>query len=99
MKITIQTPDLKARPELLRFTERHVQKLGNITDRVLEAQVTLALDKSETRENKICEIRLAIPGNDLFAKKKARTFEEGVTKTCEGLKKQVVAWKERTRPF
>lgn len=99
MKITIQTPDIKARPDLLEFTERHVQKLANISDRVLEAQVVLTVDKSDTRENKVCEIRLAIPGNDLFAKKKAKTFEEGVTKTCEGLKKQVVAWKEKTRPF
>ena len=55
----------------------------------------LLLDKSDTRENKVCEIRLAIPGNDLFARKTAKTFDEAVGLTITTLERQVTNWKTR----
>ena len=67
MKIDIQTPGIKARQELLDLITEKVSKLEHLSDRILEARVLLKTEKSDIRDNKICEIRLVIPGNDLFA--------------------------------
>ena len=37
----------------------------------------------------MCEIRLAIPGNDLMASAQCKTFEEAVAQCVEALEKQI----------
>jgi putative sigma-54 modulation protein len=93
MKIIIQTPDFKADQKLLEFVSEKVEKLGKFSDAIHEASVTLKLDHSDTRDNKICEIRLGIPGNDLFASKQCKTFEEAAAKSSDALRSQISSWK------
>ncbi len=94
MKITIQTPDFKAQKKLMDYVTTNVMKLSVFGDRVLEARVLLKLDKSDTKENKICELKLVIPGGDLFAQKQNGTFEEALSKCVEALKHQIGRWKD-----
>ena len=96
MKVTIQTPGFTGRPGLLKYTEEHVQKLANLSDRIMEGQVVLSIDKSNDNKNKVCEARIIVPGYDLFARKTADSFEEAVTHACEALRKQIAGWKETT---
>ncbi len=65
------------------------------SDRIIESRVLLKLDKSDTKENKISEIKLIIPGNDLFASKQAKSFEEATTKAVEALRRQIEEWKTK----
>jgi putative sigma-54 modulation protein len=95
MKIIIQTPDFKAQPELTDFVNEKMEKLTQFTDRILEGRVLLKLDKSETKENKVSEIRLVIAGNDLFASKQGKSFEEATIKAVEALRSQIEDWKKR----
>jgi putative sigma-54 modulation protein len=93
MKIIIQTPDFKAQPELTDFVNEKVEKLSQFSDRIIESRVLLKVDKSDNKENKISEIRVVIPGNDLFATKQAKSFEEATAKAVDALKKQIEEWK------
>ena len=93
MKIIIQTPDFKAQPELTDFVNEKVEKLSLFSDRIIESRVLLKVDKSENKENKVSEIRVVIPGNDLFASKQAKSFEEATAKAVDALKKQIEDWK------
>ena len=90
MKVIIQTPGFKADQKLLSFVSEKLQKLDQINDNILEGHVTLKVDKSDTRENKICEIKLSIRGNDLFATRQNHTFEEATSKVVSALKRQLV---------
>ena len=94
MKIDIQTPGIKARQELLDLITEKVSKLEHLSDRILEARVLLKTEKSDIRDNKICEIRLVIPGNDLFASSQAESFEHAVQDSVNKSKRQVGDWKE-----
>jgi ribosome-associated translation inhibitor RaiA len=78
MKVIIQTPGLTAPKKLIDYVYEHVAKLSDSSDKVLEAQVVLKLVKSDTGQNKVCELRLVVPGNDLFAQKQNHTFERAV---------------------
>jgi putative sigma-54 modulation protein len=55
----------------------------------------LRLDKSSDKENKITEIKILIPGKELFAKKQCKSFEESADLVVEALRKQIVKHKEK----
>ena len=96
MKKQIQSLDFNANQALLDLINTKLEKISHFSDRILECNVILKLDKSDTRENKVCEIRLAIPGNDLFAKKAGKTFEEAFEQVIHALEKQLTTWKSKT---
>lgn len=93
MKVIIQAPDFNATAALTEFIESNVGKLAQLSDKVLECRVFLKLDKSDTKENKICDIKLVIPGQDLFASRQSGTFEEATTQSIEAIKHQMERWK------
>ena len=97
MKINIQALSFHANDKLIDFAEDKVSKLSQYSERLLEAHVTLKVVKSATKNNKICEIKLAIPGNDLFASKKCDSLEEAILKSSEALKQQLLTWKEKNQ--
>jgi putative sigma-54 modulation protein len=95
MKTIIQTPDFKATQELLDFVETKIQKLDQFSDRIVEGRVVLKLDKSSTRDNKHCEIRIVIPGQDLFVERKSHSFEAAAADAIDAARQQIVKWKEK----
>jgi ribosomal subunit interface protein len=78
MKINLQSLKFTAREELKNFVEDKVSKLSRYDDKIISAEVTLTLEEGKNPDNKICEIRLVVPGNDDFVKKNGTTFEEAI---------------------
>jgi putative sigma-54 modulation protein len=97
MKVSVQNVGLSAKQPLLDLLQEKLDTLDRFSDRILEAKVTLKVDKADDRQNKIIEVRLVIPGNDLFVKKHGATFEELVPKVVDTLHREIVDWKERNR--
>jgi putative sigma-54 modulation protein len=97
MNVNIQSVHFKTDRKLEVFINDRVSKLSGIFDGVIASEVTLRLDKSDTQENKITEIRLVIPGNDLFARKQCKTFEEATDIAVEALRRQLSRHKQKVR--
>jgi putative sigma-54 modulation protein len=95
MRINIQSPSFHASEKLIDFAEDKAGKLAHYSDRIIDVNILLKTDKSDTRDNKLCEIKLSVPGNDLFARKQCASFEEAILNTVEALKQQLVRWKEK----
>ena len=89
MKIDIQTPGFTVKPGLTNYVYEKVEKLSRFYGEIIAGEVSLRLDNSDTKENKLCEIRLAIPGNDLMASAQCKTFEEAASKAVEIIKGQI----------
>ena len=89
MNIKIQSIRFDADKKLLAFIESKVAKLELFSDEILGAEVYLRLEKDSEKENKVVEIKLAIPGNDIFARKNSKSFEEATDLTVEALKRQL----------
>lgn len=81
--------------KLLSFIQKKTDKLDKFFDRIIDAEVFMRLDKDNNMENKIIEIKLNIPKNQLFAKERAKSFEEASDMAVEALKKQIVKHKEK----
>lgn len=89
MKITVQSIHFNADKKLLAFIQKKANKLDLIFDQIISAEVYLKLEKTEDEQNKITEIKLTLPGNQLFAKEQCKTFEEATDLAIESLRRQV----------
>jgi putative sigma-54 modulation protein len=97
MTLKIQSVHFDADKKLLEFIQERVDKLTHLYDEIISSDVTLRVDKASIEDNKIVEIKLHIPGNDLFAKKHCKSFEEAVDTSIDALKTQVKKHKEKVR--
>jgi putative sigma-54 modulation protein len=97
MKIKINSVHFKTDKKLEQFIQERVKKLSTLYDGVVESDVSLKLGNTESENNKVTEIRLAIKGNDLFAKKQSKSFEESTDMAVEALRKQLIKHKEKNK--
>jgi len=89
MNVNVRSIHFDADSKLVDFINEKLAKLTLFHDQILGGDVFLRLEHDgESRENKQVEIRLNVPGNDLFAKRKGKTFEEAVISTVEALRSQ-----------
>jgi ribosomal subunit interface protein len=87
MKINLQSLHFKASDQLKEFVDEKVGKLFRLNENILSAEVTLFADDIKIKSNKVCEIRLVVPGYDDFVKRNAGSFEEAVLNAVEALQK------------
>ena len=97
MKVNIKSLHFKSDSKLDQFIEKKVGKLSGLFEGVIASEITLKVDKGETKENKIAEIRLQIPGYDLYAKKQNNSFEEATDIAVSALRKQLEKHKGRIK--
>lgn len=97
MKVNIQSVHFDADKKLIVFIEDKVGKLNQFHDSIIQSEVILRLDKASSTDNKIAEIKLHVPGNDLFAKKQCKSFEEAIDTSVDALRKQLVRTKEKIK--
>ena len=96
MKVMINSVHFKADQKLEDFITEKVEKLCSKYSEVISAEVALKLDNTDTPENKIADIRLVLRGDDLFASKQSKSFEESVDACIDALKKQLEKYKGKT---
>jgi putative sigma-54 modulation protein len=97
MDIQIQSIHFKADRKLIDFINEKVGKLNQFYEGIINSEVFLRLDKSDDAENKVVEIKIHVPGNELYVKRQCKTFEEAVDTGAEALTKQIKKYKEKVR--
>ncbi len=97
VELNVRSVNFDVDQKLVDFIQRRINKLTLFFDRIIEADVYLKVDNNHLTENKTVEIRLYIPGNDLFAKKTARNFEAATDEVAEALRRQAKKRKEKVR--
>jgi putative sigma-54 modulation protein len=81
--------------KLTDYVQKKADKLDRFYDRIVDGEVFLRLDKDDSQENKIIEIKLNIPGNQLFVSERSRSFEAAADTAVENLKRQLKKFKEK----
>lgn len=97
MDVNINSIHFTADKKLKQLIQAKVSKLTTFHDGLLSVDVNLKVDKSDSRANKIAEVKLFIKGGDLFAKKQAKTFEEAVDECLDATRRQLLKHKEKER--
>jgi len=97
MNVQIQSVKFDADKKLVEFVEGKMEKLERFADRATGAEVILKLDKDYEKGNKVATVTLRMPGEDMVAEHRARTFEEAVDEAIDALKRQIEKFKERVK--
>ncbi|MDY5800234.1 MAG: HPF/RaiA family ribosome-associated protein [Candidatus Onthomorpha sp.] len=95
MKVVLNAVKFTPDEKLQNFVNDKVGKIERLLPEALHADVSLKVDKPETNNNKIAEIRLVVRGKDLFVTKQADSFEEAVMLSIDALKTQIDKFKEK----
>lgn len=94
MKLQVHSIHFHADQKLVDFIQRKVDKLETFYDRVVDGEVFLRLN-NEGVDNKTVEIKVKVPGTQLFAKEQARSFEAATDMATEALRIQIRKFKEK----
>lgn len=97
MKVNLNAVGFSVDRKLVDFIQVRLDKIEKFYDRIVGADVYLKLENTSEKENKIVEVRINIPGNDLVVSKQAKSFEEAVDLSSEALERLLVRHKEKSR--
>jgi putative sigma-54 modulation protein len=97
MNIKINSVKFVTNKRLEDFVHNKVKKLIQYYDDIISAEVYLKIENNQNLDNKVAEIKLEIPGNDLFAKKQSKSFEESTDNAVNALKRQITKHKNKLR--
>ncbi len=97
MKTSVQSVNFNIDNDLVKYIEKRVNNLEKFHDHILGAEVFLKVQSTSEKQNKISELRISLPGNDIVAKKQSKTFEDAVSQSVDSVKRQLVKRKEKLR--
>jgi putative sigma-54 modulation protein len=98
MNIKVNSVHFTADQKLVDFVNKKVSKMDTFYDGIISAEVSLKVEKPESSNNKISEIKLSLPATDyLFARKQADTFEEATDLAIDAIRSQLKKHKEKIR--
>lgn len=95
MNVQIQSVKFDADQKLVDFINAKMDKLERFAERVTSAEVFLKLDKDHDKGNKVATIKLNLPGEDLVAEYRSKSFEESVDECVDAIKKQLEKYKDK----
>ncbi|WP_158859029.1 ribosome hibernation-promoting factor, HPF/YfiA family [Lunatibacter salilacus] len=95
MKLQMHSIHFDADQKLINFIQKKADKLDTYYDQIIDGEVFMRLDKNNKSENKIVELKLNVPGKQLFAKNQSDSFEAAADEAVEGLRRQIKKHKEK----
>ncbi len=97
MKVNVNAVNFNVDRKLVDFVNERMGKLEKYYDKVVATDVFLKVESTSEKENKIVEIRVLVPGDDLMVKKQCKSFEEAVDSASEALERLLIKRKEKIR--
>jgi putative sigma-54 modulation protein len=107
MILRIHSVHFDADQKLLDYVQKKVDKLDTFYDRIIDGEVILRLEKSHLNKkevfgNKTVELKVNIPGQQLFAKESSVSFEAAIDEVVEQMSRQLIKQKgkrnKKSRP-
>ncbi len=99
MRVLINAVHFNADQSLIDFVQKKLSKLDTFYDKIIGSEVFLKLDKGEKTSihKKLIEVKLNVPGNNIFVKESGDSFEEATDKAMDVLTRQVKRIKQKTQ--
>jgi putative sigma-54 modulation protein len=83
MEIIIKSVNFKASRRLEGLIVEKVNKLSHYSNTIIKAFVILREEEKNSQDNKLCEIKLMVPGYDHYTKKRTDLYEESISQAVD----------------
>ena len=97
MKVNVNAVNFAADRKLVDFVQLRMDKLDKYYDKIVSSDVFFKVENTSDKENKIVEVKIHVPGDELLVKKKSKTFEAALELAAESLERQLLKRKEKAR--
>lgn len=96
MNVNIQSVHFDADAKLIEHVNRKIGRISSLHDRITKVDVFLKLDNVVHQiKDKVAEIRVKVPGHELFVKQTTKSFEESFDSALDSLLVQLKRMKEK----
>ncbi len=97
MRLQMHAVRFTADQSLLDFIQAKLDKLDTFHDHIISAEVFLKLEGADSNKvkEKIVEVRLMLPGKELFVKEHDKSFESATDRVLDVLKDKLVRFKQK----
>ncbi len=96
MTVHVQAVRFDADSKLIDYVEKKVTKLQSFHDRIVKVDVFLKLDNVvHTIKDKIAEIKIQIPRQQVFVKQSSKSFEQSFDEALDAAINQLKRKKEK----
>ncbi len=96
MTVNIQSVRFEADNKLTDHIQKKLSKLVSFHDRIIKVDVFLKLDNVVHQiKDKVAEIRISIPRNEIFVKSSSKSFEESFDDAFNSVCNKIKRQKER----
>lgn len=99
MKVYMQAIGFSAGESLEQYLNEKLEKLDTFYDQIIAANVFFKLDNNNNKEDKIVEIKLEVPGDDIIVTKQGEAFPEAIDLATDTLKRLIIKRKEKLSSF
>ncbi len=97
MNINFQSVNYTADVKLIEFAEKRIQKISQFYVNIVDVYVYTKVENTSDRINKVVELKIGIPGDDVVVKKKAKSFEEAINSAADSAERVLKRRKEKQR--
>ena len=98
MKVQIHSIKFDADEKLIKYINKKLEKLEKFYSKVTDVEVMLKLTNTNP-DNKTVEVKVNVPGEQIFVKEKSSTFEAATDTATDILKRQLKKFKDKlTKP-
>jgi putative sigma-54 modulation protein len=95
MNYIIQSPNKEVSLQKEELIQKKFKHLERLLPEMMRCDIVLRMEKNGEQNSFIVEAKLQIPGNDLFAKEQAASYEMAAENVCTDLENQIRKQKEK----
>ena len=97
MNINFQSVNYNADSKLIRFAEKRIKKISQFYLNIIDVFIYTKIENVSDRVNKLAELKICIPGDDVVVKKTAKSFEEAISLAADSAERILKRHKEKQR--
>ena len=97
MNINFQSVNYNADSKLIEFAEKRIKKISQFYLNIIDVFIYTKIENTSDRVNKLAELKICIPGDDVVVKKTAKSFEEAISLAADSAERILKRHKEKQR--
>ena len=97
MNINFQSVNYNADSKLIEFAEKRIKKISQFYLNIIDVFIYTKIENASERVNKLAELKICIPGDDVVVKKTAKSFEEAISLAADSAERILKRHKGKQR--